>query len=253
MNLRRLKDLICNGRIAACNLAKTHSTGKVKVFLDIAKNVYRYRMSVKEYMDESFYILTPDNRAKVGKRLLQIGIEKDKWQKDFLANRRFYAKYSSPKYEVGLRRLIRQRAYKKRYNAGRSLQVECNVYISRQHFLCGKISIGDNVFLARNTSLDYSGDLTIKNDIQITKDVSIYTHDHLFHSDWKASTDLVDAGSLVIEDGVIIGTRSIVLSSCHRIGKMARVAAGSVVTKDVPDYAVVAGVPAKVIRINTPG
>lgn len=38
--------------------------------------------------------------------------------------------------------------------------------------------------------------------------------------------------------------------SCHYIGKHARVGASSVVTNDVPDYAVVGGYPAKVIRIQ---
>lgn len=48
---------------------------------------------------------------------------------------------------------------------------------------------------------------------------------------------------------MIIGSRAIILASCHYIGKHARVGAGAVVTHDVPDYAVVAGVPAKVIRM----
>lgn len=53
-------------------------------------------------------------------------------------------------------------------------------------------------------------------------------------------------GSIVVEDNVVIGARSIILYNVT-IGKNAMVAAGSVVTKDVPPYAIVGGNPAKVI------
>lgn len=47
-----------------------------------------------------------------------------------------------------------------------------------------------------------------------------------------------------------IGARVIVLPCCKRIGHGAIIGAGSVVTKDVPDWAVVAGNPAKVIKLR---
>lgn len=57
----------------------------------------------------------------------------------------------------------------------------------------------------------------------------------------------VSKGNIIVEDDVWIGFRSTILSGVH-IGQGAVVAAGSVVTKDVPPYAIVGGVPAKVIR-----
>lgn len=54
-------------------------------------------------------------------------------------------------------------------------------------------------------------------------------------------------GDIVVEDDVWIGCRSTILSGV-RIGQGAVVAAGSVVTKDVPPYAIVGGIPAKVIK-----
>lgn len=54
-------------------------------------------------------------------------------------------------------------------------------------------------------------------------------------------------GHTMIEDDVLIGANAIILAGV-RIGTGAIVGAGSVVTKDIPPYAIVAGVPAKIIR-----
>ena len=59
-------------------------------------------------------------------------------------------------------------------------------------------------------------------------------------SDWEAV-------GVTIHDGASIGARAVCIAPVT-IGKWALVAAGAVVTKDVPDFALVAGVPAKRIR-----
>lgn len=58
-------------------------------------------------------------------------------------------------------------------------------------------------------------------------------------------------GDIVVDDDVWIGFRSIILSGVH-IGQGAIVAAGAVVTKDVPPYAIVGGIPAKIIKYRFP-
>lgn len=63
----------------------------------------------------------------------------------------------------------------------------------------------------------------------------------------RSAIDAVSKGPLVVEDEVWIGTGTRIFSGV-RIGKGAIVAAGSIVTKDVPPYAVVGGNPAKIIR-----
>lgn len=57
----------------------------------------------------------------------------------------------------------------------------------------------------------------------------------------------VSKGSILVDDDVWIGQRAMILSGVH-IGQGAVIAAGAVVTKDVPPYAVVGGVPAKIIK-----
>jgi virginiamycin A acetyltransferase len=66
-----------------------------------------------------------------------------------------------------------------------------------------------------------------------------------------STLDAVAKGPLVIEDEVWIGTNAIILSGLT-IGKGAIIAAGAVVTKDVPPYAIVGGNPAKLIRYKFP-
>jgi len=56
--------------------------------------------------------------------------------------------------------------------------------------------------------------------------------------------------TLIIGNDVWIGVNAILLSSVHAIGNGAVIGAGAVVTKDIPPYAVVAGVPAKIIRFR---
>ncbi|WP_438836482.1 CatB-related O-acetyltransferase [Streptococcus pluranimalium] len=60
-------------------------------------------------------------------------------------------------------------------------------------------------------------------------------------------TEALSKGEIVIDDDVWIGTSALILSGVH-IGKGAIIAAGAVVTKNVPAYSVVAGVPAQVIK-----
>jgi acetyltransferase-like isoleucine patch superfamily enzyme len=103
---------------------------------------------------------------------------------------------------------------------------------------------GDNVSINRNVEIDYSGGVTIGNNVWISQNALIETHGHVIS---KAPKSLwaVKRSQLVIEDEAWIGANVIILESVNRVGKGAIVAAGSVVVRDVPDMAIVGGVPAK--------
>ena len=63
-------------------------------------------------------------------------------------------------------------------------------------------------------------------------------------------TDSIDAGTLEMGHDSWIGARSVILKGCKRIGIGAVVGAGAVVTRDVPDFAIAVGNPAKVVRMR---
>lgn len=85
--------------------------------------------------------------------------------------------------------------------------------------------------------------LTIGNNVSLAGEVHIYTMEH----DIDSSEFKEREGRVIIDDYVVIGTRVTILPGVH-IGKGAVVATGAVVTKDVPPYALVGGVPAVFIR-----
>lgn len=110
----------------------------------------------------------------------------------------------------------------------------------------GIIRIGKGTYLNRNTVVVARKLVEIGRNCRIAWDVVIMDSDlHAIHG-----RTLVDK-PVIIEDNVWIGCRSIVLKGV-RVGTGAIIAAGSVVTKDVPPNTIVGGVPAKVIYQEKP-
>ena len=111
------------------------------------------------------------------------------------------------------------------------------------------IRIGDNSGLGVNCSV--RGPLEIGENVMMGPDVIIMTSSHNVESTFLPMNQ---QGSLpkqkvLIGDDVWIGTRVIILPGV-RVGTGSIIGAGAVVTKDVPDYAIVGGVPAKIIKFR---
>lgn len=106
------------------------------------------------------------------------------------------------------------------------------------------LKIGDNSFINTDTIISASKRIMIGDNVQIANQVILMDGD--FHGVEDRNSD-GKAEGITIEDDVWIATRAMVLKGV-RIGKGSTVAAGAVVTKDIPEYTLVAGVPAKEIR-----
>lgn len=232
-------------------LSTQSASGKsrLSIFVDIVYCFIRYRIRSNQYVSNRLYCIDKETRLKICNQLESINRKQELWFADWYKERRFNRKYSDIKYDTTFNlRKKREMAYRKRYNIGEGLDIQYNVDISKSHFLDGELRIGNSCFIGKNVVIDYSGKLHIGDNVRITNGVIIETHHHAYHSDYTQPRNIVSATNLVIADGAVLGSRSIILPSCHYIGKNARVGAGAVVTKDVPDFAIVAGVPAKVIR-----
>jgi acetyltransferase-like isoleucine patch superfamily enzyme len=111
------------------------------------------------------------------------------------------------------------------------------------------VRIGDYTFLGRGVEIDASSEVVIGNRVLIAPEAFITDHAHRIEPGRDVGEQGCFSASVVIEDGVWLGVRSIVLPGV-RIGQGAIVGAGAVVTRHVPPFAVVAGVPARVLRFR---
>ncbi len=113
-----------------------------------------------------------------------------------------------------------------------------------------KIVIGNDVRLNSNVMInaDQGGRIEIGNRCIIGPNVVLRTSDHIFSDRLIPIIEQGhEAGTIIIKDGVWIGANVSIIGGVT-IGVGAVVGAGSVVTKNVDDYAIVAGVPAKLIN-----
>ena len=108
--------------------------------------------------------------------------------------------------------------------------------------------VGNNVGIAQNCFIQVRGKVVIGNDVIFGPGVSIFSENHKFDDpDLPVSVQGEVRKGVNVGDGVWIGARSVILDGVH-IGRNSIIAAGSIVNKDVPAYAIVGGVPARIIR-----
>lgn len=117
-----------------------------------------------------------------------------------------------------------------------------HIHMGTQFFNPGNIKIGEGTIIGQNAFLDGRDKLIIGDHVDIASDVLIYNSEHDINSeDFSPIHAPVEIG-----DYVFIGPRAVILPGVT-IGKGAVVGAGAVVTKDIGEFQIAGGVPAKVI------
>ena len=142
-----------------------------------------------------------------------------------------------------------------RYQCAKHLFAECNGYVNleqgayvgtgKNFHVLGDCGIGKN-FISHNRIV------TIYGNVIMGEDVLCQGGGHKFDNpDVPLGSEgrLPDTPLVICED-VWIGARAIILPGCKRIGAHSIIGAGAVVTKNVPEYAIMGGNPARIIRLR---
>lgn len=110
-----------------------------------------------------------------------------------------------------------------------------------------KVEVGPYTFIGRGAEIDVRSAVSIGAHVLIAPGVFITDHSHLMEGTGHIDGQGCVAAEVVIGDGAWLGARCVVLPGVH-VGRGAVVGAGAVVSRDVPDWSIVAGVPARILR-----
>ena len=117
-------------------------------------------------------------------------------------------------------------------------------------FICdfgNRVKFGKGVFINHSAILSASGGIEFEDGVMAAPGLRIATINH----DMNNRHTIYTYGKVTVKKNAWLGM-NVTICPGVTIGKYAVVGAGAVVTKDVPDYAVVGGVPARVIRMQDP-
>lgn len=135
-----------------------------------------------------------------------------------------------------------------------NIMIGDNVYVGHQTILkgyyIGEFIIGEGTWIGQQCFFHSAGNIYIGKNVGIGPGVKVITS---YHSEVGIEIPVLHSKlifeKVVIEDNSDLGMGSVILPGV-KIGKGAIVGAGAVVTKDVPDYAVVIGSPARILRFR---
>lgn len=244
---------------------KGSGNNRFSIFCDMIKCYHKYHIWTNQYKKERFWELSSAERDDLGAKYysrnkhadqlaIEAAIENELFVKEYNANRRFLAKWSSFKHEKSSRtRIRRTRAYRERYNLGRSSSVGYGVLLVSEHGEIGSLKWGDKVKLVRELYIDYTGGLTVGNGVSFAEGSVVFTHGHSYMLRKKDCLNKYNpntyATPLTIGDNVFIGSRAIIMPGVGSIGENSVISAGAIVTRPVPPNSIVTGNPARVAPI----
>lgn len=130
----------------------------------------------------------------------------------------------------------------------KSLGYKTPSYIHKSTNISPNVIIGDGVYILLGTNI--MPDTIIHDYVMISMNVNIAHHTTL-HTGVFLSTGCNFGASIEAEPYTYCGIGSTIMTGIHSLGQNCLIGAGSVVIKDVPDNAIVAGVPAKIIKYKT--
>ena len=114
-----------------------------------------------------------------------------------------------------------------------------------------KIIIRDNVNIFHHFQINSAKYVEIKSNVIIAPYVFLCDHNHKFEDVTRPikgqGIDMKPDTHIIIEEGSWLGTKVTIVGKVH-IGRNCVIGANSVVTKDIPDYSIAAGIPAKIIK-----
>lgn len=145
---------------------------------------------------------------------------------------------------------VRNKFYGFLFKSKPGLSIGHNCYFIKADVLVNcndnvKLVFGNKVAINHNVEIDYSGGISIGDEVWISQNSLIETHEHLISPGSKNDWPIIRSGLI---DYVWIGANVVVLSSVNKIGRGAVIAAGAVLTKDVAPFTLFAGVPARKVR-----
>ncbi|WP_051296498.1 acyltransferase [Anaeroarcus burkinensis] len=116
-------------------------------------------------------------------------------------------------------------------------------------FYNGEISIGNNVYINHHFNATSANSITIEDDVLMAYNVSIFDFEHDYSDIYRSvnNSDLIVKGPIIIGEKSWIGMNVAILGTV-KIGKHCIIGANSVVTKDIPDYSIAVGNPARVVK-----
>ena len=133
-----------------------------------------------------------------------------------------------------------------------NIEIGDDVYVGHQTILKGyhrnRMTIGAGSWIGQQCFFHSAGGLTIGRRVGIGPGVRILTSSHSLGSDVPIIMDApLEFKPVTIHDGADLGVSAVILPGVT-IGEGAQIGAGAVVSRDIPAFAIAAGVPARVVR-----